>query len=133
MTGQTQMVPATKAEAKRFLAKAEQFLLGAQGSLRDGHATNAGLLSVHAAISACDALTGHFLGVRSKSQRHQDVMGLLKQLPLENKEGLSRQVRRLLDDKNVVEYEDKLLLRTEANEMVELAERIVATCRKSVR
>ena len=54
-------------------------------------------------------------------------------MPLGNKEGLARQVRRLLDAKNVVEYEDKLLLRTEASEMVELAERIVATCRKSVR
>lgn len=133
MTGRPQTVPATKAEAKRFLAKGEEFLQGAQASLREGRATSAGLLSIHAAISAGDALTAHFLGVRSRSQRHQDVLALLSQLPLENKEGLARQVRRLLDDKNVVEYEGKLLLTTAAGEMVELAQRVVVTCRKALR
>lgn len=126
-------IPATKEEAKRFLAKAEEFLRSARSSLRDGEATAAGLLSIHAAISACDALTAHYLGMRSGSQRHHDVLNLLDQLPVARKDTLARQVRRLLDDKNVVEYEDKLLFREAAGEMVELAERVVRASRTAVK
>ena len=126
-------VPTTKAEAKRFLAKAEEFLRAAQSALRDGEATAAGLLSIHAAISACDALTAHYLGLRSRGQRHHDMLRLLGQLPFAQKEALTRQVRRLLDDKNVVEYEDTLLFRKAASEMVELAERVVRASRGLVK
>lgn len=133
MTPPPPTVKATKEEAKRFLSKAEEFLRAAQSSLREGEPNAASLLSIHAAISACDALTAHYLGSRSSSQRHHDVLNLLRQLPLAKKETLIRQVSRLLDAKNVVEYEDKLLFREAASEMVELAERVVRTSRGVVK
>ncbi len=68
----------------------------------------AGLAGVHCCISATDALLVKHAGVRSSSDSHQDVIGLL-QAKIRDAD-VAKQARRLgeiLAQKNLIEYIDK--------------------------
>jgi HEPN domain-containing protein len=117
--------PATKEQAARYLSKAREFLRNGQRALAEGDESAAGLLAIHAGISACDALTAHFLGVRSAGQRHHEVLELLAKAPIARKEALIKQLRRLLDEKNVVAYDDSKVSAGDAKELLEAAKRIL--------
>src|SRR5690349_15443832 len=102
------------ARAAVYLEKAEDFLRAATRALEDGAEDSAALLSIHAAISACDSLTVRHLGLRSTSPRHMDVLALIDQLPTSRKDELKKHMRDLVSKKNVVEYKDRLLPRGSA-------------------
>jgi HEPN domain-containing protein len=125
VTPQGQTTPVDRSRAWAFLAKAEEFLRSAKRTLQEGDHSAAGVLAIHAGISACDSITVWHLGRRSSSQRHLDVLALLKGISFEGKEGVERQLRELLAEKREVEYEDRRLLSGDAEKMVKLAERIV--------
>jgi HEPN domain-containing protein len=125
MTSAIKTRPATKAQAKRYLEKAQEFLRNGERAYEEGDESAAGLLAIHAGISACDALTAHFLGVRSAGQRHHEAMDLLTKAPVPRKEAIAKQFRRLLDEKNLVEYDAEILSRGDAAAMLEAAKRIV--------
>jgi HEPN domain-containing protein len=133
LTSKTPTVPAGKRAAGRFLRKAEEFLRSARRAHGEGEPNAAGMLAIHAGISACDALTAHFLGVRSNSARHHDVLNLVRTLPISQKGRFERQMRRLLDAKSTVEYDDEVMVEGDEDKMVEAAERIVRTARDSLR
>jgi HEPN domain-containing protein len=118
------------------LAKAERFLKTAKRALEQGgedEEDSAAVLAIHAAISACDSLTVRHLGVRSTSQKHLDVLRLIDQLPLAQREPLKKQLRTLVSRKNVVEYEDQLLPRGDAHAFVKVAERVVQAARDAAK
>jgi HEPN domain-containing protein len=119
-----------RSRAEAFLAKAEEFLRSAQRTLEEGDHSAAGVLAVHAGITACDSITVWHLGRRSSSSRHLDVLALLKGLSFEGREGVERQLRELLAEKHEVEYEDRRLLAGDAEKMVKLAERIVRAAQR---
>jgi HEPN domain-containing protein len=125
--------PAGKAEARRFLHKAEEFLRAALPAQQAGHANAAGVLAIHAGILACDALTAHDLGKRSKSGRHHDVLQLIAHVEIPEKAAVARQLRQLLDAKNMVEYDDQMLIAGDEDKMVEAAKRIVEVARRRVK
>jgi HEPN domain-containing protein len=129
MKGGPRTRPATKAQAKRYIAKAHEFLRNGKRAYEDGDESTAGLLAIHAGISACDALTAHFLGVRSAGQRHHQAVDLLAKAPVPRKEAVAKQLRTLLDDKNLVEYGDEVLSRGDAAAMLEAAKRILDAAR----
>lgn len=67
-----------------------------------------GLAGVHCCISATDALLVKHAGVRSSSDSHQDVIGLLRAKI--NDPDIAKQAQRLgeiLGQKNLIEYVDK--------------------------
>ncbi|MDO8804905.1 MAG: hypothetical protein Q7R35_10765 [Elusimicrobiota bacterium] len=67
-----------------------------------------GLAGVHSCISATDALLVKHAGVRSSSDSHQDVIGLLRAKI--NDPDIAKQAQRLgeiLGQKNLIEYVDK--------------------------
>ena len=133
MTPETPTVPAGKPEARRYLLKAQEFLRSAKQEQEEGRPTSSGILAIHAGISACAALTSNFLGVRAKGPRHHDMLTLIERLPRKNRTVLAKQLARLLDAKNVVEYDDKVLVEGEEDEMVDAAERIVRLARGAVK
>ena len=66
-----------------------------------------GLNAVHTVISAADALTTFYLGERSSGDAHADVVDLLRRLPFEAEaRDRARQAFGVINEKNVVEYED---------------------------
>jgi HEPN domain-containing protein len=133
VTNRPATAPAGKEEAARFLAKAEDFLETAQLAQERGLTNSSGAMAIHAGISACDALTAHFLGIRSNSGRHHDALDLVGRLPFEEKKALRRQLQRLLDAKHTVEYDDEAMIVGEEEEMVEAAKRIVEVARRRVK
>lgn len=129
-TRESEAVP--KAEAAHYLAKAEEFQRGARRLLDSGERNAAGVLAVHAGITAADAMTIHFLGLRSAGQRHLDVLALLGQTTHPRKAAVQRQLNELLDEKKSVEYEGRLISVGDAEKMVLLSSRIVEAAKETV-
>lgn len=92
-----------------------------------------GLASVHAAISAADAVTAHVGSVVSAAQNHLEVVQLIDdvlagRLPAANR----RQLIGLLRTKSEVEYSQRAVSPGQARLMVDQATRFVAWSRRVV-
>jgi HEPN domain-containing protein len=132
MTRKRVTVAVPKLDARDYLAKAEEFQRAASRSLAEGDPNAAGVLAIHAGISAADAITIHFLGLRSAGQRHLDVLGLLSQTAHPRKVAAQRQLQELLGEKKAVEYEGRLVSVSDSNRMVKLASRMVDAAKQAV-
>jgi len=67
-----------------------------------------GLNAVHCAISANDALLVYHLGIRSVSDDHLETIQLLQSnIQTDESRGAVSHLRRILSQKNLVEYEDR--------------------------
>jgi uncharacterized protein (UPF0332 family) len=115
-----------KAEYINYLKKAEEFCSTMKDCLMKGRWNAAGLNAIHAAISAADALLVCLHGVRSASPKHDDLIKLFSNLVRhrEIEENLNH-LRRLIAMKNVVEYEQRLIIQSEAVSLSKHAERFL--------
>ncbi|MDP3041986.1 MAG: hypothetical protein Q8N62_04565 [Candidatus Omnitrophota bacterium] len=84
----------------------------------------AATLAVQCAISSADAICVYEKGVRSVSQDHLDVCDLVASLPLEGAQERSRQLRKVIARKNLVQYECRSVHKADADEMVKVTTRI---------
>jgi HEPN domain-containing protein len=116
----------------RYLAKAEEFLRSALENVASQRWNAAALSAIHAGIAAADAVLVFERGIRSVSQRHEDVLDLLVG-PGGDRSSALAHLRRILARKNVVEYESRLFARREAEEVVQHAERFLGWARTRVR
>jgi uncharacterized protein (UPF0332 family) len=108
-----------------YLQKAEEFYYEMQDALEKERWNAVGLNGIHCLISSCDALTTYFLGKRSASEKHEDVVKLLAELGLEEriiKEKIN-QALSILRSKTRVEYEGELFTEKEARRMAKQVER----------
>jgi len=115
--------PVQRHQAGNYLQKATENAHAMKQALTDGNWNAACLLAVHCVISSADALTVSHLGLRSKSQRHQDAVVLIRKI---QKPGIDENARRfltVLDLKNKVEYEEELVSEKTARNLTEHAER----------
>jgi HEPN domain-containing protein len=112
---------------RMYFSKAEEFLRGARTLAEMGMWNSSAVLSVHAVISACDAISARFLQLRHSGADHMHAVELLKSLPLDKAEiqAKLRQARRVISLKNTAEYEDRLIQQRDALEMLRDAERVV--------
>lgn len=111
----------------QFLSKATEFFLSAQeGSERkrwNASVSNA----VHAGILACDAITVGPLGRRNTGEHHE-IVSLVRQAVKSGTlelEGNLRRIGRLLEIKNVAEYEGRPLGPKDAAGAILDAERLL--------
>jgi uncharacterized protein (UPF0332 family) len=117
--------PATKADARQYIEKASQFLASTEAELAASRWDSAGLAAIHAGISAGDAVLAYRGGVRSASQDHRAAVDLLQQAIGEAAVEPSRHLKRLIDKKNLVEYEQRRLIQAEALDLAQHARRFV--------
>ncbi len=119
--------PARIDSNKIYLTKARDFLKGAIMEAEKENWNSAAVLSIHAVISACDAICAKFLQLRHGGADHMQAVELLGSLPFERSEIESKlkQARRIISLKNAAEYEDRLIKQTEAQEMLKDAQRLV--------
>lgn len=115
-----------------FLAKGEEFFRAALDNVASRRWNAAALSAVHAAIAGADAVLVFEKGIRSVSQRHEDVLDLLVG-PGGDRSSALAHLRRVLARKSVVEYESRLFSQREAEEIVQHAERFLAWARTRVR
>lgn len=113
-----------RGQAKSALKKAKEMSSAATSELARGHWDAAGLNAVHAGICAADAALIASAGVRSVSQDHGAVVGLLVERVPEFTATQRRQLGGLLKMKNIVAYEQRLLTETEALQLVDQANRL---------
>jgi len=110
-----------KAKSTNFVRKSEQFLRSSESAVERGDWDAAVSHAVHAGMCIADALTVFYLGQRSSSQDHRDVLRLVDSVRFERGE-LNRNKRHLSDllaTKNAAEYEDRLLSESDAIGAVE--------------
>jgi len=108
-----------------FLAKAKDFAFMMDVSLEEGKWNSAGLQAVHTVISASDAVIVYYGGVRSAELDHREVVGLLHNIIGESASAAGRHVSRVIAKKNLVEYEERLIIQSEARDMAEHAKRFL--------
>jgi uncharacterized protein (UPF0332 family) len=124
--------PATKADSRVFLIKAEEFLATSEDRLSAQAWDAAGLTAIHAGISGADAVLAYASGVRSASNDHRAVVELLELSVGATAKEPARHLKRLVDKKNLVAYEQRRLTQSEAAELVEHARRFVKWARSQV-
>lgn len=112
---------------RNYLRKADEYAEAMQEEYAQGRFNTCTLCAIHCGISAADALTIFFKGVRHAGERHEDVVQLIETLDLD-KEIIKAKVRQLLNiltEKNRVEYEEKLTTESGAAMAVKNAERFL--------
>lgn len=113
-----------RAAATGYLKKAAEFFESMQQALQAGRWNAAGLNAVHCAISACDAVLVYYIEQRSASPDHEVAVYLLSALPkVPDAKQKADTLRRILQEKHVIEYEDRSFSQREAAESVKLTER----------
>jgi HEPN domain-containing protein len=128
-------VVVSRAEARLYLEKTEQFLQEGRFALERSQYDAAMLNAIDAAISASDAVTAVLAERRSADPDHQRAVDLLEEVAGQSGEikARARQLRMLLAKKNVVEYESRRATAKEAADSVERAERFVEWASEIVR
>ena len=121
-----------RSDARGAITKAEEFLGAAEVAANAAQWNACGLGAIHAGISAADAVLAAEAGLRSASQDHGFVVRLLEA----NVPTFSAQQRRhlagLLQMKNTVAYENRLVTETEARQLLDHARRFVRWARQIV-
>lgn len=113
-------------KARVYLRKAQEFAraMDAAVARRDWNAV--GLNAVHAVISAVDAVTTSRLGQRSRSTEHLDAVGLLERTGIPDAHERASQALKVLEQKNLVEYEAREFEEEEAQSAALRARRFLA-------
>jgi uncharacterized protein (UPF0332 family) len=110
--------------ARLYWRKADEFLRAAVSNLTERRWNAAALSAIHGAITAADAAIVLARGLRSSSQRHEDLPDLLV-TSLPESATVVPHLRRVLAKKHLVEYESRLFSETEARDLVQHAERFL--------
>ena len=120
----THRVP--RARARAYLGKANEFLAAAKATRDAGQSDAALLLAVHAGICASDAVAIALAGVRSADPDHLRAADLLEKVASQSDEvrGRASQLRGLVKLKNLVEYEDRRVSPTQADDGAKRAQRL---------
>lgn len=111
--------------AGNYLKKAQEFTAAMETSLGEKRWNAAALAAVHAAISAGDALLAAFVGIRSSEQDHRQIVTLLADHLGKEGQQASKHVQRVIARKNLVEYEERLIRKTDANQMATHVRRLM--------
>lgn len=121
-------------QGSNYLNKAGQHLASALQAFAQERWEIAVLLSVHAAMSAADAVCVGKFGVRSISRSHSDQIRLIRQLLADDEAAkrASNQLAALIDRKNTVEYEARVCTREDAETATKQAERLVSWARTAL-
>ena len=118
-----------RAKAGIYLGKAEEFLRAAEAAAERKEWNAVGLGSVHAGISAVDAITTFYLGERSRDPDHQVAAQLLRRVPLPEAAPHAEQFALVVREKNRIEYEAALFRAKEAQATMLRAKRLVSWAR----
>ena len=119
------------AQARSYLAKADEYLAAAENELAEERGIAATSLAIHAAINAADAVCGVRLGKRAAGQDHDRVGELLSEAGRDGNE-LGKDLRRLLPMKTKAEYDPDGIPLSAASKAVERAQSCVSVALRVV-
>ena len=110
--------------AASYLKKATEFFESMQQAMHAQRWNAAGLNAVHCAISACDAVLVYYTEQRSASPDHDAAAYLLSSLAkVPEAKQKAETLRRIVQEKHLIEYEDRSFSAHEAAALEKLTER----------
>ena len=115
-----------KSEYSIYLKKAKEFYQTMYQAEKVENWNAVGLTGVHAVISLIDALLVKYSGMRSIESSHMRVVDLLNEnlsASIKDIAQKSQTARRVIAKKNIVSYENRDFLRSEALDLIKQVER----------
>ncbi len=117
-----------------YLKRAEECLHTAKVSF-DAQKWNAATINaIHSCIAGCDAMCVYFLGKRNAGESHSDAVTLFKTIKIGD-EGINtnaNRIIRILRIKNMAEYEERLVYRSEVEKVLKDCERFFEYIKKEL-
>ena len=122
-----------KAQYSNYLKRAGECLTAAQLAYEREEWNSSAINSIHAVISLADTMCVYFLGKRHSGENHNDAAGLFKSIKDdEDTSANANRIIRVLRMKNMAEYEERLVHRSEADKMLKDAERLIEFVKKRI-
>lgn len=117
-----------------YLTRAEECFHSAKNSFSAQKWTAATINAIHSCIAACDAICIYFLGRRHAGENHNDAVALFKTIKPGDEEmsANSNRIMRMLSIKNMAEYEERLVFKTEAEKASKNCERFLQFVKKKL-
>lgn len=114
-----------KARYRNYVTVGSNFFEGAQVAAEYEYWNAAGVLIVHAAIAYADAIAIKLGGVKSRGENHQEAVDLLDELvaPSTEKKTALHQLRKIIDQKNVVSYSGEVYNKKDVDQLWKLVRR----------
>ncbi|MBF0252301.1 MAG: HEPN domain-containing protein [Candidatus Omnitrophica bacterium] len=113
-----------KTAAIDFLKKAQDSHETMLLAFKNENYNAVGTLAIQCAISSADAICVYEKGLRSISQDHGDICALVKSTLLPEANEKSNALKRILAKKNLIQYERRNVIETEAADLIKSATRI---------
>jgi len=102
-----------------YFKRAEECLHGAKNSFHNQEWNAATISAIHSCIAACDAMCVYFLGKRHAGENHNDAAALFKTIKYgEEINTNANRITRILRIKNMAEYEERLIFKSEAEKVL---------------
>ena len=117
-----------------YLKRSEECLNAANNSFSTLEWNAATINAIHSCIAACDAVCVFFLGKRNAGESHNDAVSLFKKIKAEDEEANvnANRIIRILRIKNMAEYEERLVYKTEAGKVLKDCERFFEYVKKQL-
>lgn len=110
-----------------FLKKADECFHAAKNSFATQEWNAATINAIHSCIAACDAICVYFLGKRHAGESHEDAVSLFKAITEKGEEinTNANRILRILRIKNMAEYEERLVHKSESEKILKDCERFL--------
>ncbi len=117
-----------------YLKRAEECFHAAKNSFAIQEWNAATINAIHSCIAACDAICVYFLGKRHAGESHEDAVNLFKIIKGGGKEinTNANRILRILRIKNMAEYEERLVYRSEAEKVLKDCKRFLEYVKKEL-
>ena len=128
MTPKFKTRDADKSSYTNYLKRSEECFHAAKNSFETQEWNAATINAIHACIAGCDAMCVYFLGKRHAGESHNEAAALFKTIKAEDEEinTNANRISRILSIKNMAEYEDRLVFKSEAEKALKDCERFLA-------
>jgi len=115
-----------------YLKRAEECFHAAKNSFAIQEWNAATINAIHSCIAACDAICVYFLGKRHAGESHEDAVKLFKAIKLGDEEinTNANRIIRILRIKNMAEYEERLVYKSEAEKALKDCKRFLEYVKK---
>lgn len=117
-----------------YLKRAEECLHAAKNSFTAQEWNAATINAIHACIAGCDVMCVYFLGKRHTGDSHNDAVSLFKTIKTagEKLNTNANRILRILRIKNMAEYEERLVYKSEAEKVLKDCERFLEYVKKQL-
>lgn len=117
-----------------YLKRAEECFHAAKNSFDMKEWNAATINAIHSCIAACDAICVYFLGKRHTGETHNDAVNLFKTIKAGDEElnTNANRIIRILRIKNMAEYEERLIYRSESEKVLKDCERFLEYVKKQL-